>query len=114
MFEVAFGAADEIWCWPTAWFARGMAGAAWLPVDRPAGVLYRIEWSSGMATAFAFPDAIADCAISPVDGCPLVSCWDGRIYLLENSGKLSTVLEAGAPARLAWNRDGSFAVAGTE
>jgi glyoxylase-like metal-dependent hydrolase (beta-lactamase superfamily II) len=113
MFEVGFGGGtDEIWCWPTAWFARGMAGAVWLPVDRPAGTLYRVELGSRKATAFSFPDAVADCAISPADGFAIVSCWDGRIYLLENSGKRLAMLEAGGPARLAWSRDGAFAVAG--
>jgi glyoxylase-like metal-dependent hydrolase (beta-lactamase superfamily II) len=114
MFEVGFGrGTDQVWCWPSAWFARGMAGAAWLPVDRPAGALYRIDLDPRSATAFAFPDAVADCAISPIDGSAMVSCWDGRIYLLENAGKLVATLDAGAPSRLAWNRDGAFAVSGT-
>jgi glyoxylase-like metal-dependent hydrolase (beta-lactamase superfamily II) len=114
MFEVGFGrGTDQVWCWPSAWFARGMAGAAWLPVDRPAGTLYRIDLDPRSATAFAFPDAVSDCAISPVDGSAMVSCWDGRIYFLENAGKVLATLDAGGPARLAWNRNGAFAVAGT-
>jgi glyoxylase-like metal-dependent hydrolase (beta-lactamase superfamily II) len=114
MFEVGFGGdTDEVWCWPTAWFSRGMAGAAWLPVDRPGGTLYRVELDSRKATAFAFPDAIADCALSPTTGRVTVSCWDGRIYVLENGGKLSATLDAGGPARLAASHDGAFAVAGT-
>jgi glyoxylase-like metal-dependent hydrolase (beta-lactamase superfamily II) len=114
MFEIGLGnEAEEVWCWPTAWFARGMGGTPWLPVDRPAGTLYRVELDSSRATAFAFPDAIADCALSPADGRPLVSCWDGHIYLLEKSGRLSARLEAGGPARLAWSNDGAFAAAGT-
>jgi hypothetical protein len=32
MFEVGFGGeGDDVWCFPAAWFARGMAGAVWLP-----------------------------------------------------------------------------------
>ena len=86
MFEVGFGdGADEVWCWPTTWFARGMAGAAWLPVDRPAGTLYHVELGSHSAAALAFPDAIADCAVSSKDGRAMVSCWDGRICLLEKT-----------------------------
>lgn len=114
MFEVGFGGgADEVWCWPTAWFARGMAGAAWLPVDRPARTLYHIELDSRQATALVFPDAIADCAMSPADGRAMVSCWDGRIYLLEKAGTPLATLDAGGPARVAWSSGGSFAVAGT-
>jgi glyoxylase-like metal-dependent hydrolase (beta-lactamase superfamily II) len=114
MFEVGFGSGtDDLWCWPTAWFARGMAGAAWLPVDRSAATLYLVKPRARKAKAFSFPDAIADCAISPADGIAAVSCWDGRIYLLENSGKRLAVLEAGGPARLAWSRNGAFLVVGT-
>ena len=113
MFEIGFDGTDEVWCWPTAWFARGMAGAAWLPVDRPASTLYRVELGSRRATAFVFPDAIADCALSSADGPATVSCWDGRIYLLEKAGRLSATLEVGGPARLASSRDGAFVVTGT-
>jgi glyoxylase-like metal-dependent hydrolase (beta-lactamase superfamily II) len=113
MFEVAFGGDDEVWCWPGSWFARGMAGAPWLPVDRPANALYRVETKLEQATAFAFPDAIADCALSSAGDRISVSCWDGRVYLLERTGKTLAKLEVGSPARLAWSGDGLFAVAGT-
>jgi glyoxylase-like metal-dependent hydrolase (beta-lactamase superfamily II) len=112
LFEIGFNA-DEIWCWPGAWFARGMAGAVWLPVDAPARGLYRIGLNSRTATAFDFPDAIADCAPCPTGGRTLVSCWDGRIYLLGSSGEVAEKLDMGHPARLAWSRDGAFAIAGT-
>jgi len=113
MFEVGLSPdAHAVWCWPTAWFARGMAGAAWLPVNRPASTLYRVELNSRRTMAFAFPDAIADCALS-ADGRVLVSSWDGRIYLLESTGKLLATVDVGDPARLAWSGDGAFAVAGT-
>jgi glyoxylase-like metal-dependent hydrolase (beta-lactamase superfamily II) len=114
MFEVAVSpVADSVWCWPASWFARGVAGAAWLPVDGAARTLYRVALDSRRALAIAFPDAIADCAVS-IRGRTLVSCWDGRLYLLEDSGELVTSLEAQGPARLAWSHDGTFAVAGTE
>jgi glyoxylase-like metal-dependent hydrolase (beta-lactamase superfamily II) len=113
MFEVGLSAPGEVvWCWPTSWFARGMAGAVWLPVDDTAHTLYRVEPASRRVLATSFPDAIADCAVS-TDGRILVSCWDGRVYLLAETGKLVSSLEAGAPARLAWSKDGAFAVAGT-
>ena len=114
MFEVGFSSdADEVWCWPAAWFARGMAGAVWLPVDRPARTIYRVAINSGTAVALVLPDAVADCALSPADGRALVSCWDGRIHLLERAGRVAAALDAGGPARLAWSNDGAFAVAGT-
>jgi glyoxylase-like metal-dependent hydrolase (beta-lactamase superfamily II)/outer membrane protein assembly factor BamB len=113
MFEVGLSAdAEEAWCWPTSWFARGMAGAAWLPVEHAARTLYRVDLKSRQAVAFALPDALADCALSS-RGKVLVSCWDGRIYLLENTGKLLASVDAGGPGRLAWSHDGAFAVAGT-
>jgi glyoxylase-like metal-dependent hydrolase (beta-lactamase superfamily II) len=114
MFEVGFGAeSNDLWCWPAAWFARGMAGAVWLPVDAPARTIYHIIPASREALALALPDAVAHCAISPKNGRALVSCWDGQIYLVETAGKVLAKLDAGGPARLAWSRDGSFAVAGT-
>ncbi len=61
MFEVGFGSdSNEVWCWPAAWFARGMAGAAWLPVDSPARTVYRIGIEDKSAVAIDFPDAVAD------------------------------------------------------
>jgi glyoxylase-like metal-dependent hydrolase (beta-lactamase superfamily II) len=113
MFEIAFGGPDEIWCWPAAWFARGMAGAVWLPVNPPARTLYRMELKARQATAFAFPDAVADCALLSADGEAMVSCWDGRIYELDKTGAPAQTLDAGAPARLAASDDGAFVVAGT-
>lgn len=114
LFEIGFGSkANDIWCWPSSWFARGMAGSAWLPIDSPARTLYRIDLNERSTAAFDFPDAVADVAVSPADGQALVSCWDGRTYLLNRDGKVSAKLDAGGPARLAWSGDGAFAVAGT-
>jgi glyoxylase-like metal-dependent hydrolase (beta-lactamase superfamily II) len=56
---------------------------------------------------------VADCAIHPQDDHALVSCWNGNVYLVSAEGKLASTIEAGAPARLGWSADGSFAVAGT-
>jgi glyoxylase-like metal-dependent hydrolase (beta-lactamase superfamily II) len=115
MFEIGFGRdADQLWCWPAAWFARGMAGAVWLPVNAPARTIYRFTLDSRATQAFLFPDAVADCAVSSAHGSALVSCWDGRLYWLHAADEHQEALNAGGPARLAWSRDGRFAVAGTE
>lgn len=114
MFEVGFGSeAKEIWCWPAAWFARGMAGAVWLPIDSPARTAYRIGIEDNSTSAFDFPDAVADFSVSPTGGQALVSCWDGGIYLLDRAEKVTAKLDAGSAARLAWSGDGAFAVVGT-
>ena len=114
MFEIGFSSVgDEIWCWPAGWFARGMAGAVWLPTDSPARTIFRIGIKDSATVAFAFPDAVADFSISPTAGRALVSCWDGGIYLLDRAGKVTAKQDAGGPARLAWSGDGTFAVAGT-
>jgi glyoxylase-like metal-dependent hydrolase (beta-lactamase superfamily II) len=114
LFELGFGAdGNDLWCWPGSWFARGMAGEAWLPVDRPARTLYRVALSMRTAEELVFPDAIAACAPAPAAEQALVSCWDGSIYLVSGSGAVVAKHAAGAPARLAWKHDGAFAVAGT-
>lgn len=113
LFEVGFGkGANDVWCWPSAWFARGVAGEAWLPVDAKASTLYRVAIDSGRARAFGFPDSIADCALSTKTGRALVSCWDGQAYLLDGDAVVAK-RELGGPARLAWSNDGAFAIAGT-
>jgi len=114
MFEAGFGGEEEVvTCWPASWFARGMAGAVWLPVDAPARKLYRIPAKQGPALAVEFPDAIAACAPNPQDGTALVSCWDGKLYLIAADGHSAAPLDPGSPARLAWSADGALAVAGT-
>lgn len=114
LFEVGFGGdADAVWCWPTSWFARGMAGEPWLPVQADARTVYRVEVATRSALAMALPDAVADCAPSPTDGRALVSGWDRQAMLLNADGKATAKQELNAPARLAWSGDGSFAVIGT-
>jgi len=138
MFEVGLGGdPDVVTCWPSSWFARGVAGAAWLPVDAPARTLYRIPVKQGPALAvsspdaraisspdaravgfpdaraISFPDAVADCALNPADGSALVSCWDGQLHWIDANGLESGRLDLSAPARLAWQPDGALAIAGT-
>lgn len=43
LYEVGVSAGTGVvWYWPAAWFARGMAGSVWQPVDQDARVLYRV------------------------------------------------------------------------
>jgi hypothetical protein len=115
MFEVGFGGdGDTVWCRPASWFARGMGGAAWLPTDRATRTVYAVSVSRGSARGLVFPDAVADCAVSPQEAVALVSCWNGTTYLVSADGEITALVEARTPARLAWSADGSFAVAGTE
>ncbi|MBI3874512.1 MAG: MBL fold metallo-hydrolase [Verrucomicrobia bacterium] len=114
LFEVGFGdKQDEVWCWPASWFARGMAGEPWLPVERDARTVHCVNVATRAVDALAFPDVVADCAVNPADGRVLVSCWDGQAYLAGADGKVSGKFELGSHARCAWSADGSFAVAGT-
>jgi glyoxylase-like metal-dependent hydrolase (beta-lactamase superfamily II) len=113
LFEVGFsGNSNEVWCWPGSWFARGVAGEVWLPIDA-ARTLYRVPLDARTAEALVFPDAVAACALNPADGRALVSCWDGWIYLFAGAGQLGAKHDVGGPARLTWSNDGAFAVVGT-
>lgn len=105
---------ETVWCVPTAWFARGMAGSAWLPADEDARSVFAFDVLRGNWTkAWEFPDAVGDFALHPGGGRAWVSCWDGRLYLVRADGREPVEVDVGAPARLRWSRDGSFAVAGT-
>jgi glyoxylase-like metal-dependent hydrolase (beta-lactamase superfamily II) len=114
MFEIGFGGdSDVVTCWPSSWFARGVAGSVWLPVDAPARTLYHIPVQPGPALAVSFPDAVADCSLNPADGSALVSCWDGQLHWIGANGLEPGRLDLSAPARLAWQPDGAIAIAGT-
>ena len=114
LFEVGFGGdADAVWCWPASWFARGMAGEPWLPVQADARTVYRVDVPTRSALAMALPDAVADCAPCPTDGSALISCWDGEVRWLRATGKILARGPLDSPARLAWSGDGSFAIIGT-
>lgn len=114
LFEVGFGGdTDAVWCWPASWFARGMAGEPWLPVQADTRTVYRVSVATRTALALNFPDAVADCVPCPADDRVLVSGWDGQTSLLNANGKLAAKWELNSPARLAWSAEGSFAVAGT-
>jgi hypothetical protein len=100
LFEVRMDRrGDLVWCVPMRWFARGAAGCAWLPTDPDANALYIYDLKHRSWRApWQFPDAVNDVALHPKGGPVLVSCWDGRLYLLDANGRAQVKLEAGGPA----------------
>jgi glyoxylase-like metal-dependent hydrolase (beta-lactamase superfamily II) len=116
LFEVRSDPAGRvIWASPASWFARGMAGSAWLPADEDARSVHTFDVASGTwARTWTFPDAVSDFALHPEGDRAALSCWDGNLYLLRRDGREATRVDVGAPARLRWSPDGKFLVAGTE
>jgi len=116
LFEVRMDPSGRrVWAFPASWFARGMAGAAWLPADPGARSVRVFDVGSGQWNrTWGFGDAIGDVAVHPDGDRAWVSCWDGALYLLHLDGRPPARVDAGSPARLHFSRDGSFAVAGTE
>ena len=114
LFEVRFDDKGErVWCYPASWIARGMAGQAWLPADKGARTIFSFT-GKNWTTALEFPDAVSDLALQPGGERLLISCWDGKLYLLNADGQTKATVPASGPARLSWSRDGRFAVAGTQ
>lgn len=104
-----------VWCAPQAWFARGMAGKAWLPTDPRSRTVYVFDVANrAWVLAFQLPDAVSDLALHPDGDRALVSCWDGKLYLLHRDGRHETRADLGDAARIRWARDGQFAVIGTQ
>jgi glyoxylase-like metal-dependent hydrolase (beta-lactamase superfamily II) len=116
LFEVHLNRqGDTLWCVPLSWFARGLAGRAWLPADPGADTVYvydlrRKAWTD----ALRFPDAVSDLGVHPDGDRVLVSCWDGRAYLVRRDGTVQEQLDVGDAARLRWSADGRLAVLGTQ
>jgi len=110
LFEVVTNArGDRVWAVPMSWFARGMAGAAWLPADADAREIFEYDEARGSwRTAWTFPGAVADFDLHPDGIRAIASCWDGRLHFTGRE-----TVEVGGPARVRWSKDGSFAVAGT-
>jgi glyoxylase-like metal-dependent hydrolase (beta-lactamase superfamily II) len=103
------------WCVPMNWFARGLAGCPWLPVDDKADRVFVFELArQRWSMSWQFPDAVSDFAPHPQDEITLASCWNGKLYLVRYDGTLKATTEAGGPARLRWSADGRFAIAGTQ
>lgn len=104
-----------VWCAPQAWFARGVAGKAWLPSDPAARTVYVYELASRTwALGFQLPDAISDLGLHPDGARALVSCWDGRLYWLRREGRHETLADLGDAGRIRWSPDGRFAAVGTQ
>lgn len=115
LFDVQLDAAGKsVWAIPARWFARGMAGAAWLPADPDAKTVFKYDSPSNDWKSWELPDAVSDAAMDPVGERPIVACWNGRLYRLGDFGRTSVLAELGAPARLRWTRDGKTLIAGTE
>jgi metallo-beta-lactamase class B len=104
---------NTLWCVPMSWFARGMAGRPWLPADPGANQIFvfdvrRKSWSA----TWKLPDAVSDFAVHSAGA--LISCWNGKTYLVSQAGTVRTTWDVGQPARLRWARDGRFAVLGSQ
>jgi len=116
LFEVRVDPSGRrVWAYPASWFARGMAGAAWLPADPDARTVHCLDVAARRwEIAWEFPDAVADLALLPDGERAWVSCWDGGLSLVHRDGRAPLRVETGGPARLAARADGSSVVAGTE
>jgi glyoxylase-like metal-dependent hydrolase (beta-lactamase superfamily II) len=116
LFEVVSDPRGEkVWAVPMSWFARGAAGAAWLPADPGSRAIYEYDLRRGSwRTAWEFPDAVSDFALDPWGTRAWVSCWDGRLYGIRREEGVFGSWEIGAPARVRWSRDGQFGVVGTQ
>src|SRR5262249_53326050 len=99
-----------------SWTRRSRTGtAAWLPADPGASTVFvydlrRKAWTD----AWRFPDAVSDLGVHPDGDRALVSCWDGKAYLIGRDGTVQAEANVGEAARLRWSADGRFAVLGTE
>lgn len=116
LFEVvADPRGEKVWAVPMSWFARGAAGAAWLPADPGSRSIYEYDLANASwRTAWEFPDAVSDFALHPDGGQAWVSCWDGRLYSVRRDGGRSGSIEIGGPARVRWDKEGRSVVAGTQ
>ena len=70
---------------PHRWTCRGLAGQSFLPVDDDAHTLSILDLDTGDVQSRRFPDAIASADVTS-KGTVLVSCWDGRLYVLTENG----------------------------
>lgn len=114
LFEARLGPKGEtVWCVPLSWFSRGLAGHAWLPADQPADTVFVFDVPRRMWTAWQFPDAVSDLAVHPAGDRAMVSCWDGRAYLVQRDGNVQAEVQVSGPGRVRWSADGTFAVLGT-
>jgi glyoxylase-like metal-dependent hydrolase (beta-lactamase superfamily II) len=105
---------DAVWCYPMAWFSRGLAGCSWLPADPEADTVFVYDLGRRAWThACRFPDAVSDLAVHPDGERALVSCWDGKAYLLGRDGAVQAQVDVAHPGRVCWSGDGRLSVIGT-
>jgi glyoxylase-like metal-dependent hydrolase (beta-lactamase superfamily II) len=105
---------DTVWCVPQSWFARGLAGHAWLPTDPEADTVHVYDLRHKAWTAvWRFPDAVSDLAVHPDGLRCLVCCWDGKVSLVRRDSRVQKQMDVDSPARLRWSADGQLAVVGT-
>jgi glyoxylase-like metal-dependent hydrolase (beta-lactamase superfamily II) len=103
-----------VWAVPMSWFARGAAGAAWLPTDPdgevdeydPARRSWRKRWQ--------VLGAIADVAVAPDGSKACISDWDGLLHIAERDGTIGLAAIVGAPSRVRWTKGGDAVVVGTQ
>lgn len=116
-FELGFSAnADSLWCWPANWFARGASGAVWLPTDPPARTLLNVAISSRRVEPITLSDTIAHAGVDPADDRLLVSGSTGGLYSVPSprlKQELQRIADLKSSARIVWNPEGSFVIAGT-
>jgi len=105
---------ESLWCVPASWFARGLAGRPWLPTEPDGNSVYRWDLAQKTWTEMKFPDAVSDFALHPDGDRALISCWDGKIYLVARDGKVRASQAVDEPARVQWSSSGRFAVYGTQ
>jgi metallo-beta-lactamase class B len=114
LFDVQWApSGNALWCVPMSWFARGMAGRAWLPADPTANEIFVFDVKrKAWRATWTLSDSVSDFALHSPGA--LISCWNGKTYLVNETGAIRATLDVGEPARLRWARDGSFAVLGTQ
>jgi glyoxylase-like metal-dependent hydrolase (beta-lactamase superfamily II) len=103
-----------VWAVPMSWFARGAAGAAWLPTDPdweideydPARRTWQKRWQ--------VEGAIADFALAPDGSRACISDWHGRVTIGERNGTLHPEPMISAPARVRWTKSGDAVIVGTQ
>src|SRR5262249_50509247 len=61
---------------------------------------------------WSFPDAVSDFIVQPQGA--MISCWDGKTYVVRNDGSVKATLEVGSPARFYGSAAGQYAVIGSQ
>ena len=110
---------DMLLAYPHHWTCRGLAGQSILPADDHASTLWLMDVKTSDIGSREFPDAIASVAVGG-NGTVAVSCWNGRVYWLDQVSQVSHVegtlpngFDVGGPAIVHVNRDGNRIIAAT-